>query len=60
MLLKVLNWKKRRIGNMAHSTAGVITAACYFFRRVKVRKRISLTWFKVALIEMKGATSYDR
>lgn len=45
---------------MIHSTEGVVTATLYFFRRVKVRKRISLTGFKVALIEMKGATSYDR
>ncbi len=45
---------------MTYSIEGVVTVAIYFFRRVKVRKRISLTGFKVALIEMKGVTSYDR
>lgn len=35
-------------------------AALYLFRKVTVRKRISLIEFKVALIEIKEVTSYDK
>lgn len=45
---------------MTYSTERVVTAALYLFRKVTVRKRISLTEFKVVLIEIKGFPPYDK
>jgi len=45
---------------MIHSNEGIVTATLCLFRRVKMRKKISLTEFKVVLIGMKGVNFYDK